>query len=355
MAESPQKKTAVKQAPITIGETEVAPGQRKNIDLPLPHLFSHTQVSMPVHVIHGRRPGPRLFVSAAIHGDEINGVEIIRRVLKTKALSSLRGTLIAVPVVNVFGFNNKSRYLPDHRDLNRSFPGSERGSLAAQVANLFLEDIVSHCTHGIDLHTAAAGRSNLPQIRADLDDHPDTLPMAKAFQSPVILDAAIRDGSLRSVARDHKVPVILYEAGEALRFDEISIRAGVRGVLSTMRYLGMLSAGKTRKKITESLISQRSKWVRSPQSGILRSKKVMGEFVGKGDILGYVSDPFGMKEEVVKSHVSGIIIGRTTLPLLHEGEALFHIAAIGDDEDVDETLRQFHHEIDPDMESVTPY
>lgn len=326
-------------------------GERRDIDLPLPHLYSHSQVNMPVHVIHGRKAGPRLFVSAAIHGDEINGVEIIRRLLHTKALGNLRGTLIAAPVVNVFGFNNKSRYLPDRRDLNRCFPGSERGSLAGQIAHRFIEDIVVHCTHGIDLHTAATGRSNLPQVRADLEGNPGLLAMAQAFHSPVILNASIREGSLRSVAREYNVPVMLYEAGEALRFDEISIRAGVRGVLSTMRHLGMLPPGKSRKTPAASMISHGSKWVRAPQSGILRMMKLLGKEVNKGDILGYVADPFGSSEEIVRSHLSGIIIGCSTLPLVHEGEALFHIAAIDAGEDIDSNLRQFHHEIDPDMGS----
>ena len=343
---------SLKQDSITVGGTTVNAGERKYIDLPLPHLYSHSQVNMPVHVIHGRKAGPRLFVSAAIHGDEINGVEIIRRLLHTKALESLRGTLIAVPVVNVFGFNNKSRYLPDRRDLNRCFPGSERGSLAGQIARLFIDNIVAHCTHGIDLHTAAVGRSNLPQIRTDLEDNPGMLAMAQAFHSPVILNAPIRDGSLRSVAREYDVPVMLYEAGEALRFDEIPIRAGVRGVLSTMRHLGMLPAGKSRKTPASSMLSHGSKWVRAPQSGILRVMKSMGKHVNKGDILGYVADPFGTTEEIIHSNLSGIIIGRSTLPLVHEGEALFHIAGIDDVKDISGTLKQFNHEIDPDMENL---
>ncbi len=342
---------AIQRKAITVGGFSVRAGERRGINLRLPHLYSHSEVNMPVHIIHGRRDGPCLFVCAAIHGDEINGVEIIRRLLRTKALERLRGTLIAVPVVNVFGFNNKSRYLPDRRDLNRCFPGSERGSLAGQIAKLFIDNIVTCCTHGIDLHTAAIGRSNLPQIRTDLADSPDMLAMAQAFHSPVILDAPTRDGSLRSVASEYDTQVMLYEAGEALRFDEISIRAGVRGILSTMRHLGMLPPRKAGKPPAASLFSQGSRWVRAPQSGILRLAKSMGEQINSGDIMGYVADPTGLTEEIVYSPLSGILIGHSTLPLVHEGEALFHIARIGAKDDIDGTLKQFHHEIDPDGET----
>ncbi|MEZ5448307.1 MAG: succinylglutamate desuccinylase/aspartoacylase family protein [Thiolinea sp.] len=339
------------QQALTVGGTTVKPGERKYIDLPLPHLYTHSQITMPVHVIHGRKAGPRLFVSAAIHGDEINGVEIIRRLLHTKTLTPLRGTLIAVPVVNVFGFINKSRYLPDRRDLNRSFPGSESGSLAGQIAHLFLEEIVAHCTHGIDLHTAAAGRTNLPQVRVNLQDNPELEELACAFNSPIVLNASIRDGTLRKAASLYQVPTLLYEAGEALRFDEIPIRGGVRGILAVMRHLGMLPPTKPRKQSYKPLLSHGSRWVRAPQSGILRRVRSMGKSIREGDILGYVADPFGASEQPVYANTSGVMVGRSTLPLVHEGEALFHIAQIEGDADIASAFQHFHHEIDPDMEN----
>ena len=196
------------------------------------------------------------------------------------------------------GFLSKSRYLPDRRDLNRSFPGHEQGSMASRLAHLFIEEIVAHCTHGIDLHTAAVGRTNLPQIRADLTHHPELQSMAQAFSTPVILNTSIREGSLRHAASEKSVQTLLYEAGEALRFEEIPIRAGVRGILSVMRQLEMLPSKKRPKHFTP-LLSHRSRWVRSPQSGILRAIKSMGKFVNQGDILGYVADPFGDTEITV--------------------------------------------------------
>ncbi|MEX2468605.1 MAG: succinylglutamate desuccinylase/aspartoacylase family protein, partial [Pseudohongiellaceae bacterium] len=248
---------------------ELIRGQRATIELPLPSLYTHTQLEMPVQVLRGKKSGPTLFLSAAIHGDEINGVEIIRRVLNQKALARLRGTLIAVPVVNIFGFLYQSRYLPDRRDLNRSFPGSEGGSLAARIAHLFLNDIVAHCTHGIDLHTAAIHRENFPHIRAVLDDE-ETKRMAAAFASPVILNSEIIDGSLRKAVEARGVNIIVYEAGEALRFNEFAIRAGVRGVISVMREIGMLPPSKTLKKKPFTEAASESMWIRSPQSGIVR-------------------------------------------------------------------------------------
>ncbi len=332
---------------ILLGDVRIAAGEQKFIDLPLPTLYSHSPVSLPVKVINGRRPGPVLFVSAAIHGDEINGVEIIRRLLNFKQIKNIKGALIAVPVVNVYGFLSQSRYLPDRRDLNRSFPGSETGSMAARLAYTFMQEIVSQCTHGIDLHTGAIGRENLPQIRAKVLDDLETRQMACAFGMPVILNAELRDGSLREAVAEHNIPVLLYEAGEALRFDELAIRAGVKGVLNVMRHIGMLPKRKPNKNLSEPLIVKVSQWVRAPQSGILRAIRPLGAQVAKDDIIGWIADPFGNREEEVQASVSGIIIGKTNLPLVHEGEALFNIARFTEPDDAAESVEVFQEEHDP--------
>lgn len=219
--------------PIEIAGIAVAPGERRTIEVPITDLSTHTPINMPVHVIHGRRDGPVLFVCGAIHGDEISGVEIIRRLMKLGGLKRLRGTLIAVPIVNILGFLNNSRYLPDRRDLNRSFPGRSSGSLAARLADLFIREIVSKATHGIDLHTAAIHRNNYPQVRADLDN-PELERLARAFGVPLTINADLREGSLRAAAASIGVPVFVYEGGEALRFDELPIRSGVNGVVRCM-------------------------------------------------------------------------------------------------------------------------
>jgi predicted deacylase len=331
---------------IVIGDEVIRPGERRSLELALPALYSQTPVSMPVQVINGRRPGPTLFVSAAIHGDEINGVEIIRRLLK-RPLGNIRGALIAVPVVNVYGFVSQSRYLPDRRDLNRSFPGSESGSMAGRLAHTFMQSIVTQCTHGIDLHTGAIGRENLPQIRAQIVDGPLTAAMAHAFGAPVILNAELRDGSLREAVNDFVIPVLLYEAGEALRFDEVSIRAGVKGIVNVMRHLDMLPASRSTKARPECIVAQKSQWVRAPESGILRTIRPLGATVSKGETIAWVADPFGHHEDEILAPVSGIIIGKTNHPLVHEGEALIHIARFKEPDDATQAVEAFQDEHDP--------
>lgn len=327
--------------PFVIGSTEIPPGARATLELPIASLSNHTPMTMPVHVVRGRHPGPALLISAALHGDEINGVEIIRRLVRHPALERLRGTLLCVPVVNVFGFVARSRYLPDRRDLNRSFPGSPRGSLAARLAHAFMKEIVSKCTHVIDLHTAAIHRVNLPQIRAKLDD-PVTLAMARAFGVPVLVPSQLRDGSLRQAVVERDVPVLLYEAGEALRFEEVAIRAGVRGVLNVMRHLKMLRGGSTRVRHLEPLIVQQSSWLRAPQSGVFRMYKAVGAQIQPEDVLGAIADPFGERETSVQAPFAGIIIGRNNLPIVNEGDALFHLARVVKPEDAEMHIESFY-------------
>ncbi len=312
---------------ITVGGREIRPGQTETVDIPVTDLSTHTPINMPVHVVHGRKDGPVLFVCGAIHGDEINGVEILRRLMRLSAVQRLRGTLIAVPIVNIFGFLSNSRYLPDRRDLNRSFPGRSSGSLAARLADLFLREIVEKSSHGIDLHTGAAHRDNYPQIRGDLDN-PEVERLAQAFGVPVVINADTREGSLRRAAADLGVPVLVYEAGEALRFDEVAVRSGVSGIVRTMRALGMLRPSKARKRELESAVVRSSVWVRAPQSGVLRAVIPLGRPVKSGTLLGLISDPFGRNEVEVKAPSDGVLIGRTNLPLVHEGDALFHIGRL---------------------------
>lgn len=310
---------------IEIGGTTIKPGTRINVDLPVADLYTSTSLNMPVQVICGRKAGPVLFVSAAIHGDELNGVEIVRRLLKRKILASIKGTLIAIPIVNVHGFLNQSRYLPDRRDLNRSFPGSKKGSIASRLADLFIKQIVSKADYGIDLHTGAINRSNLPQIRANLDDA-ETLKIAEAFGAPVIINSDIRDGSLRACAYDRGMPVLIYEAGEALRFDEISIRAGMRGIVNVMRQIGMLPKSKSLRTV-KPVMARSTSWLRAPSSGIVTAQTRLGDSVRRDQRLASVSTPLGDEEDYVIAPFDGIVIGKSNLPLTHEGDALFHVGA----------------------------
>jgi predicted deacylase len=336
-----------KQATVRIGGVEVAPGERTYIDLPIADLYTHTPLTMPVQVVNGKRAGPTLFVSAAIHGDELNGVEIVRRLLAQKALNRLRGCLIAVPVVNVHGFLDQSRYLPDRRDLNRSFPGSATGSVAARLAYIFAQEIIRQADFGVDMHTGAQHRSNLPQIRANLDDE-QTLSLAKAFKVPVLVNAPIRDGSLRGYAAEEGIPTLLYEAGEALRFDEVSIRAGLRGLLSVMRHLEMLPERKAKTGQKEPLIATSTSWIRAPSSGIVRLRVKLGQRVDVGQSLATISDPMGEASQKVEARFAGIVIGQTNLPLVHEGDAMMHIARFDSVAQAESRVDEFQTELYPD-------
>lgn len=325
---------------IVIGSTEIPPGVRETVELAVANLYTHTQVMMPVHIVNGRREGPTMFLTGAIHGDELNGIEIIKRLLKRSLLKELRGCILAVPIVNVFGFINESRYLPDRRDLNRSFPGRNSGSIAARLAHLVATEIVANSDFGIDLHTAAVDRTNLPQIRADLSE-PMARRMAEAFGAPIIIDANVREGSLREHATSNDVPTLLYEAGEALRFDELSIGAGVRGVVRVMRALDMLPRSTKKKEPMAPNYANTTTWVRAPMSGMITTQCRLGQRVKAQESLAKISDPFGEMEIDVAATSSGIVIGRSTSPLTHEGDALFHLARFDDTRVAKATVDEF--------------
>ena len=316
---------------------EIKAGTVSQIEMPVAKLYTDIDISMPVHVVRGHKSGPTLFVSAAVHGDEINGIEIIRRLINRKSLKSIHGTLIFVPIVNVYGVLNQSRYMPDRRDLNRTFPGSAKGSLAGRVAYKFLNEIVKQCDYGIDLHTGAIHRSNLPQIRADLDDQ-ETRYMAEAFGVPVLLNSNLRDGSLRQAAKDSGTKILVYEAGEALRFDELSIRAGVKGILNILAHLDMTKS-RSRKKSTSPFIAYNSIWSRANSSGIVKNLKKLGDQVKRGEPLAEIGTPFGEVIDVVRATKGGIIIGKQNIPLVQEGDAMFHVAFFkGADDEVAEHI-----------------
>lgn len=317
-----------------IGGISIPAGKTMQIKLPVVRLYTDTDISMPVHVLRGKSPGPTVFVSAAIHGDELNGIEIIRRLIRNKNLRIQQGTLILVPMVNVYGVLNQSRYMPDRRDLNRCFPGSRKGTLAGIVANKFLTEIVKLCDYGIDLHTGAIHRSNLPQIRANLKDT-ETQELAEAFGVPVLLNEPERDGSLRQAAVASGIKILLYEAGQALRFDELSIRAGVRGILNVLSHLEMIPSKpkkEPRGKPIVPYVANTSNWIRASASGIVNNLKNLGDTVQQHEPLAKIGSPFGQTFETVFANHSGVIIGKQNIPLVQEGEAMFHLAYFTEDD-----------------------
>ncbi len=311
---------------IEIAKEIIPPGQLHRFEIPVSRLATQTLVSLPVTVINGIEPGPKLWLSAAIHGDELNGVEIIAQILARINPQKLRGTILAVSIVNVFGFIEQSRYLPDRRDLNRSFPGSESGSLASQLAHLFMREIVAHSTHGIDLHTAAVHRINLPQIRANLEDE-TTYRCAKAFGAPLMMHATTRDGSLRHAATKKGIPVLLYEAGEALRFDYLAIKVGVEGILRVMNCLEMYQ-DELVTTVSNSLEASKSRWIRAYCGGIFHLEVNLGQQVHKKQELGFITNTFGEDRVAVRANVNGMVISHIQNPLVNRGDAIVHLALI---------------------------
>ncbi len=334
-----------------LGEA-IPPASKRVIELEAAKLYTHSPLSIPIEIINGAFAGPVLMVNAAIHGDELNGVEIVRQLINTIDPNKLRGTLITVPIVNVFGFIHKSRYLPDRRDLNRCFPGSEKGSLASRMAHTFFSQVALNCDYIIDLHTGAIHRTNLPQIRADLSN-PKTLRIAQAFATPVILDSPLRNGSLRSEAEKAGITVLTYEAGEALRFEPIAINAGIVGVKRVMQAVGMLRP--SRKKTPSSVIAKSTSWQRAEADGILRTVVSLGDKVEKGQTLAYINSPLGNVEVEITANKGGIVIGQQTLPLVNEGDAIFHLAYFRQSDDmVEQVVGDFIEEvIETDLEPLT--
>jgi predicted deacylase len=328
----------------SIDNVEIKPGERLRINIDMGSIYDFTDIKMPVEVRRGKKSGPTLFISSTIHGDEINGIEIVRRLLASKHLKNICGTLIAIPIVNVFGFNDRSRYLPDRRDLNRCFPGLKNGSLASQLAYKFMQEIVMKSDFGIDLHTGAFHRQNHPQIRANTDDAA-TFALAKTFGAPVIVNANLRDGSLRAAVLQSNVPIILFEGGEALRFDEASIKVGLDGILNVMSSIGMIKRPR-KKPTTKTFFARSSSWLRAPRSGIHMPHKKLGDIVKKGDVLGEISNSFGDQKTDVKAHEDGIIIGKSILPLANKGDALFHIASEKENKKIEQNSDHFEN-LDP--------
>lgn len=337
----------LQRKPFELAGQSIAAGEHKTVELPVGNTPDHRPVSLPVHVLHGRKPGPVVLVCAAVHGDEIIGVEIIRRLLRQSSLKQLRGTLLAVPIVNAFGFLSHSRYLPDRRDLNRFFPGNETGSLASQLAAIFLRQVVARVDLGIDLHSAAVHRTNLPQIRVS-PDQPFAEKMAREFGAPVYLQSKVLEGSLREAAQEIGVDMLLYEAGEALRYDETAVRVGLRGIVRVLRAMSMLPAGRSRKTEVKTLFGLRSSWTRATHGGLLRGFKTIGDVVEAGELLGVISDPSGNWEDHINADEEGLIIGRTQLPLVHRGDALFHIASVRRPSVVEQRIEQYDTELQND-------
>ncbi|MFC4994072.1 succinylglutamate desuccinylase/aspartoacylase family protein [Rubritalea tangerina] len=322
-----------KQESYEIHGHKVAPGTQEVVRLPVGVFRNHAQVELDVAVAHGRKPGPTVLLTACVHGDEINGVETIRRVLRASALKSLKGTVLAVPIVNVPAFLNRSRYLPDRRDLNRLFPGSAKGSLGARLANVLCDSLVARADLVIDLHTGALNRPNLPQLRVTARDEA-SMRLAKVFGAALTIVSPSREGSFRGHCFQQNKPILLFEGGEALRLEAQSIRTAYRGIFSVMRELGMLARrSRPEKFIGNMILSEKSYWIRAEVGGLFTPLVPLGAMIESGAEVGFIADPMGGVERKVVAPRQGMLIGRTNEGIADEGDALFHVALLSDMED----------------------
>ncbi len=305
----------------------VASGETREIYLKVSESFLSSAIQIPVTVIRGVRPGPTAFVFAAIHGDEINGADIVRRLIFDVDHERLSGTLIAVPVVNIPGFLTQSRYLLYHRDLNRFFPGSKHGNNAERVAHKLFTEIVQKCDFGIDLHTAASGRLNLPHVRGDMSQ-PRVRKLARAFGATILIDQAGVKGSMRREATHAGIPTILFEAGETGRFSQKISMVGLRGVLQVLTAMGMWQPDEEMSRPPFQVIVKGSEWVRAEKGGILDLAVKPGDLLYTGDLIGSILNPFGKTVTQIRSTCTGIVIGVTTAPLTIPGTGIIHIARL---------------------------
>jgi predicted deacylase len=311
--------------PITVGGRTVVPGETSQLEIRVARLFTGDWLALPMQVLHGPCPGPCVCLSATLHGDEINGLEIIRRVLHQVNVLELCGTIVAAPVVNVFGFLHQDRYLPDRRDLNRCFPGSRTGSLASRLANFFVTEVLSRCQYAIDYHTGSLHRDNLPQIRAQLDVA-ETRRLAEVFGAPMIFQAPLVKGSLRQTAVKRGVHLLLFEGGEPLRFNDDAITTGVVGTMRVLKELAMVE-GSHLPPPAAPFVGRRTRWVRASRSGIFHPSVELGQRVERGQSLGLIAyDVFGQEARSVAAPLAGLVIGQTRIPLVNRGDALVHLA-----------------------------
>jgi predicted deacylase len=335
----------MKNKAFVMGGQKIKPGTQAVVLYPTPSINTQIQMEIPAHVLHGKYAGPKLFITATIHGDEINSIEIIRRVRQLIALDKLHGTVLMVPVANVYGLMAQSRYLPDRRDLNRCFPGTKKGTIATRLAYGIMKEVVKQCQYGIDLHTGGLGRINMPQLRVNLAT-PGAKELALAFTSAVVIDAKIRDGSLRQAASEIGIPVLVYEGGEALRYNEISIRAGVRGIMNVLDYLGMQALSEKRVANTEAVIATGTHWLRAHAGGLVQPlQNMIAKPVKKNEILAYIHDPFMIRPSTpIKSPYDGLVIGEALKPIVSEGDPIYNIATFGEIDGLSSSIEEYRDE-----------
>lgn len=307
---------------VIIAGHPVKPGEFKEININIARLPSRTQIDTPIYVYRGKEDGPVLALTAGMHGDEINGMEIVRRIIDQGLNKVHRGTVVCMPILNVYGFLNYSRDVPDGKDINRSFPGSKNGSLASRVAWHLMKEVIPFIDIGIDFHTGGAMRTNYPQVRCVMQD-PRNVELAFAFHAPFTIDSPFRPHSLRQAAAKHGKHIIVFEGGESLRFDQSAIEEGLNGTLRLMHYLKMIDQSPP--PTEENKIIWSSTWVRAHTGGLFQPVIKCGELVQKNQLVGSMTDPFGEFKEEIKAPTTGYVVGLNNIPVVNAGDALMHI------------------------------
>lgn len=307
---------------IDIGGHKIARGEDKLIHLSIARLPTYTNIDLPIRVIRGEEKGPVLLLTGGLHGDEINGIEIVRRMLFRKNIAPVRGSVIAIPLMNVYGFIQNVRGVPDGKDINRSFPGTKSGSLAKLVAYNIMNEVIPIIDFGLDFHTGGASRSNFPQIRCDFSIEKN-VELAKAFGAPVTLHSGLIDKSFRKAAYKKGKQILVYETGESQRFDEHGIKLGIDGTLRLMKHLNMID---TAPEPVETEMFNSSLWVRAKFAGLFHPKVNQGDKVQLRQVIGTITDPFGNESFKIISRQNGKVIGLNNNPVVHKGDAIFHIA-----------------------------
>ena len=308
-----------------INGIEIKPGEQKSIEVNIARLPSHTSIDIVINVARSKKDGPVLLLMGGLHGDEINGVEIIRRIIDRQHNIPDIGTVICIPILNIYGFIHFSRFVPDGKDVNRSFPGNKNGSLASRIAYYLMKSIIPQISYGVDFHTGGDDKSNFPQIRCVLRDEVNQQ-LASAFHAPFTIDSPYRPKSLRQSAAKLGKNIIVYEGGESSRFDEFAIEEGISGTLRLMHFLGMKSEAPVPKLKNQIVTS--SSWVRAKSSGVFVSKVKYGDHVSRSGLVGTISDPFGEFKQDLKAPIPGYVIGLNHQPLVHQGDALLHIGVV---------------------------
>ena len=307
---------------VVIAGESIRPVEFKEININIARLPSRTQIDTPIYVYRAPEDGPTLALTAGMHGDEINGMEIVRRIIDAGHRKVLRGTTVCMPIINVYGFLNYSRDVPDGKDVNRSFPGSRNGSLASRVAYHMTHSIIPFIDVGVDFHTGGAMRTNFPQVRCVMQDARN-VELADAFHAPFTLDAPFRPHSLRQTAAKHGKNIIVYEGGESLRMDPHAIEEGVNGTLRLMKHLNMIDWAPEPSVATK--IIWNTSWIRARTAGIFHPQVQAGDLIHKHQWIGDITDPFGESREQIKSSATGYVVGINNNPVVNAGDALLHL------------------------------